>query len=185
MCRLPTTKKMLIKTILKTLGFGIAVALIATTTQCARNTVSTENLPEDIFGISVGMNRENAGQHLREIGKMVREDSKVEQVWLLNDPKFSHLAIGYDEEEQVRYVTAIARSKDGQPAFFRDVGDLAKAKLEVAGPNRRYTWSAGEKKSGYLVIAQGTNADVLSLFTLSKLNNPAGRVEEEEDERDK
>jgi len=173
---------MLNKTVLKTLSFGIGLVLILTMTQCTGKIAPA--LPKDILGISVGMNKENAEQRLREIGKFMRDEGSREQVWSLsNNPNFGYLAVGYDENNQVRYVTAITKPQDGQPVFFKDVGDLTTAKRDVAGPNHRYIWevAASENNSGYLIIAQGVNAEFLSLYTLSRPNNPGQEKDKEKE----
>lgn len=169
----------------KTLVSSILLGILLTATQCAVKTAAP-SLPKDILGVGIGMTRENAEQRLREIGKFVRDEDKAQQVWLLNNnPNFGHVAIGYDRNNQVRYITAIAKPKDGQPLFFKDVGDLTAAKHDVAGPNHRYAWevAANENNSGYTVIAQGLNPDFLSLYTLSKPSNPQQKDEVEEEDR--
>lgn len=141
-----------------------------TVTQCASKTAP--DLPKDILGINIGMNKEDAEQRLREIGKFERADRKRQQVWSLrNNPHFVYLSIGYDENDQVRYVTAIAKPKGGQPMRYSDVGDISTAKKEIVEPNYRYIWQvpANENALSYHVIVQGTQPEVLSLYTLSKL----------------
>lgn len=152
-------------------------------TQCGGAKTNLD-LPNDIFGISPGMNKEDAVRHLKEIGKLSREEEKRQQVWSLkNDPTYGYLAVGYDKDDQVRYVTAFAKPKDGQPKRFDQIGDLAKAKKEVTGPNHRYIWEIPVQKGKpeYSVTAQGDNADNLSMLTLSK---PVGVDEDEEKERE-
>lgn len=175
------------KNVVKALFLGIFVVVLLTLMQCATKNASVASLPKDILGISVGMSKENAEQHLREIGKFMREESKRQQVWILNNNlSFGYIALGYDENNQVRYVTAIAKPKDGKPMFFKDIGDLSAAKEEIAGPNYRYTWQvpANENNSGYAVTAQGANAEFLSLYTLSKPNSSEKESEEESKERE-
>ena len=167
------------QSIFNTFVFGVFTVILLTLTQCSQKAAS--DLPKDILGIGIGMNKENTEQRLREIGKFMRNDGKRDQVWLLNDnPNFGYLAIGFDKNNRVNYVTAIAKPRDGQPVFFKNVGDLNKAKLEVAGPNHRYTWdvAADGSNAGYQVIAQGASTESLSLFTLHRPNNPEDKDEE-------
>lgn len=160
-------------------------ALIVSAAACSK---PAPDLPKDILGVRVGMNKADADRHLRETAKFNREDDQSEQLWSLSgNPNFDYLAIGYDRDKQVRYVTAIAKSKDGKPVLFNDVGDLTKAKKEVVGLHHRYTWeiAASEKQPAYLVIAQGGNAESLSLYTLTKPRNPEEQEEEEQEEKAK
>jgi len=65
------------------------------------------NLPKDILGISVGMNKADAQRRLEEIATFESEGRKVGQLWRLkNDPHFSSVAVDYDKENRVRFVTA-------------------------------------------------------------------------------
>lgn len=146
------------------------------------------NLPKDILGVSVGMNKVDADRHLRATAKLNREDNQNEQLWSLSgNPNFDYLAIGYDRDDEVRYVTAIAKPKDGKPVYFKDVGDLTTAKKEVVGAHHRYSWeiAAAEKQPAYLVVAQGANAESLSLYTLTKPPDPKRQEEEEQEEKAK
>lgn len=157
------------KNILNALGLSICIVILLTMTQCAGRTVS--DLPKDILGISVGMNKESVERRLREIGKLEREEPKRQQVWSLrNDPSYAYLAVGYDENNLLNYVTAIAKPRDGQAVRYTDVGDLSTAKKEVFEPNHRYIWEvpANGDAPAYLVTVQGTTPEVLSLYTLSK-----------------
>lgn len=173
-------------TILNAFKSSILVVIVLTMTQCVGKT--TSELPKDILGISIGMSKENADRRLREIGKFIREEGKRQQVWMLNDnPNLGHIAIGYSENNQVRYVTAFAKPRDGQPLPYKNVGDLSAAKEEIAGPNRRYIWQvpAQGDTPGYSVIARGGNAEFLSSYTLSKSNVSGEKSEEElEEERE-
>lgn len=148
--------------------------------QCG-GTKANHDLPHDILGITVGMSKGDAQRHLKEIGKLIREDEKRQEVWVLKEnPTFGHLGIGYDNENRVQFVTAFAKPSDGQPMRFDEVGNLATAKKESAGGYNRYIWdvSTGEN-TGYSVTAQGGNADHLSMLTISKPEN--GGDEKEED----
>lgn len=170
-------------------GFRLVCLLFAPVVFAAAClTKPAPNLPKDILGVYVGMNREDAERHLRETAKFNREDGQSEQLWSLSgNPNFDYLAIGYDRDKQVRYVTAIAKPKDGKPVFFKDVGDLTTAKKEVVGLHHRYGWevAASEKQPAYTVVAQGDNAESLSLYTLTKPSNPEEQEEEEQEEKAK
>lgn len=167
----------------KNLGASILFVLLLTTIQCATKATSPPNLPDNILGIKPGMSKDDAEKRLRDIGKFSRDEVKRQQVWSLrDDPHFGYVGIGYDKENQVQYITAIAKIKGGQLMRFTEVGDIKAAKEEIAGANHRYIWEVPAREGGfpYSVIAQGNNADYLSLFTLVK---PEDKNEEEEEER--
>lgn len=48
----------------------------------------------------------------REIGIFRRGESKGQEIWKVHDESFSHLIIARDNEEQLRFITAVAR-EDG------------------------------------------------------------------------
>ncbi len=162
--------------------FSCLIVLSLVFLQCG-GTKPINILPSDILGISPGMSKDDAVRHLKEIGKLSREEEKQQEVWSLKDnPAYGYLAVGYDRENQVRYITAFAKPKDGQAKRFDEIGDLKQAKAEVAGANHRYIWEVPPQDgiSEYSVIAQGNNADHLSMLTITK---PRSNEEEEEEER--
>ena len=155
----------------KSFAAYVLIALLLIMPQCASKT-ATAQLPKDIFGISVGMNKDDAEARLREIADFKREERKRQQVWYLkDDPSFGYLAFGWDENSQVRYVTAIAKPKGGKLIPYTDIGDISKAKQEITGPNHRYTWEipAQDGKPAYLLIVHGKTPEHLSMYTLSKM----------------
>lgn len=170
----------------KTLKASVFVVVLLITIQCASKSASAPDLPDNILGIKLGMNKEDAEKHLKEIGKFSRDEAKRQQIWSLNnDPHFGYLALGYDKENQVRYVAAFAKPKGGKLMRFDEVGGLKLAKEEIVGEFHRYTWEvpAQKENSSYSVIAQGNNLDYLSMFTLAKPQNKGDEEEEEEHER--
>lgn len=130
------------------------------------------------------MDKADAQRHLKEIGKLIREDEKRQEVWVLKEnPTFGHLGIGYDRENRVQFVTAFAKPKDGQPMKYEEVGDLTAAKKETVGAYNRYIWDVSTgKDEGYSVTAEGGEADHLSMLTISKPNNGEDEEEEERSE---
>lgn len=92
-------------------------------------TKANPDLSHDILGISVGINKDDAERHLKETGKLIREDETRQQVWVLKEnPTFGHLGIGYDRENRVEFVTAFAKTEDGKPMKYEEVGDLVAKK---------------------------------------------------------
>lgn len=171
------------------LGFGflLLLPLVLAFGDCARKGASAD-LPKDILGVGVGMSKEDAEHRLREIGKFSRDDVKNQQLWFVrDDPHFGSLAVGYDKENRVRYVAGIAKVKGGELMRFSQVGDVKSAKAEIVGPNHKYVWDvpAANSKPAQTIIAQGNNADYLSMLTLAGSSAGENEEDEEEERREK
>lgn len=141
------------------------------TTQCSAK--KTPELPRDILGISLGMNKDDAVRQLNQISKFENAEGKSGELWRLNnDPRFSHLAVGFDKENKVRYVTALVdKATVKERVRFSSIGDLTAAKKEVLEPHHRYIWQvpASGENSAYFVILNGSDADFLSIYSLSSV----------------
>lgn len=145
--------------------------LLLTMPQCAANNSSAANLPHDIFGISVGMNKADAQRLLEDAAFFERDERRRQQVWRMkSNPNYGFVLIGYDKENKVRYVTAVAREKGGKKVRYDEIADLKLAKIENLGIGRRYTWLVGQRdgKPEYLIVAQGNETEFLSLYTISQ-----------------
>jgi hypothetical protein len=145
---------------------------VAAMAQCANHSQSAVNPPRDILGISIGMNKQDASRRLEEIAVFERDERKRQQVWKMKDAsRYSHVAVGYDEKDQIRYITAfVDKALAKERIRFTDMGDLSKAKKEIVKPHHRYTWEvpAIEGKPGYFVTAYGSEPEFLSSCSLSK-----------------
>lgn len=158
------------------------IILLLSISQCATKSPKKANVPGDILGISVGMHKEAAQKHLEDIAQFERDERTRQQVWRLkNDPHFSQLAIGYDDQDQVRYVTAFVDPASAKERIrFTDVGDLSQAKREIVAPHYRYIWEvpARDGKPVYFVNVYGDNPDFLLHYSLS---GKAGASEDDEE----
>ena len=150
---------------------------------CAtRNSVG---VPADLLGLTVGMNKADAQNHLQEIAEFARDERKNQQVWTLkNDSRFSAVAIGYSRENKVRYVTAFvdkARAKERIP--FSGVGDLKTAKAVILEPHYRYIWEVPPIGGGdaYAVNVYGDNPEFVTIYTLVERPEPGKAVDADED----
>lgn len=153
---------------------------------CTANQSASVGLPRDILGISLNQDKESAAARLNEIAVFERDDRRQQEVWKLKDnPRFSHLLVGFDSEKKLRYVTAVAKEKGGTKMRYDEVGDTKTAKQEMPDPNRRYIWliegKAGE--TARTVIAQGNNPEFLSTYSITK--TPGGNAADEKDEEEK
>jgi len=89
----------------------------------------------EIMGISLDMKHDDAVARLKSIGSLEKEQGKRQEVWALKDARISHLLVGYDSENRVRYVTAIART-DGPRIRYQEVADLKAAQKVDEGTTR-------------------------------------------------
>ena len=125
----------------------------------------------DVLGISIGMSHEEANKRLQKIGKLEKNESKLQEVWALtNDANYSHLIVGFDKEtNEVRFVTAKAHT-EGKRVRYKDVLDVKKAKQTGTINNYKYIQEipARGKKVAYKLIAMGKNADYLTYFSIEK-----------------
>ncbi len=166
----------------KTFIFVIFNAALLTTIQCS-NTPAPE-LPKDIAGISVGMNKDNAQKLLPEIAVFERSEDKGQQVWRLKDnSRFVLLTLGYDGENKVRYVAAITNEKGSRKLRYADVGDLSRSQQNVSQGNYEYIWEVPENRDlpAYQVISHGNNPEYSMILTLKK----TGTEDPEEEERER
>lgn len=176
------------KMIHKIFGLTISLLMVLMTLQCGGKTAVPADLPKDILGISVGMENEKAETHLKEIGKLIREEKGRQQVWVLKDDlQYGHLAVGYNKENRVQYVTAIAKPNGGTAVKPDQIGSLNTAKQEVNGPNYRYLWevAARENNPEYLITVQGNQPESIALYTMEAVGSKDSEEEEEEREREK
>jgi hypothetical protein len=186
---------------------ALLLSLLVFTSQCSREQKQAATaLPTDIFGISVGMSADEAKRRAGEIGQFQREEINRQQIWsVARDASYAYLIIALDEANKVRYVSALAKPKGGAPVFYKTVGDTSAARAEVAGANHKYIWKARAGKSlsfeetateedeeeekrengggEYYVIAEGKNAEFLSILTLAESLKNGESEEEQERER--
>jgi hypothetical protein len=137
-------------------------------------------LPRTILGIQLNITKDEAHKRLEKIGNFVREEEHQE-VWQVRDESFSHLIVGFDKDEKVRYVTAVAREDKGAKRVeYEKIGDLKKAR-QAGDPkvkNFNYQWDvpATKEQSHMLVLAAGRDPKFLTTFSLK---NPNAQKEED------
>lgn len=150
--------------------------------QCVSKSETATVLPDNIFGVKLGMDKAAAENLLRNVGELKNEAEKRQQVWTLNnDAHFDSLAIGYNRENRVRYITAFYEGKAKERMRFTDVGDISKAKKEVTEPHHRYSWEvpATDGKPAYIVTIYGTDKEYLTTYSLAEKPD-ANKKEDEE-----
>lgn len=132
---------------------------------------SQAKIKSDILGITLEMSQEAAHKILKKIGKLEKNESKLQEVWILSaDASYSHLIVGFDKATKtVRFVTAKART-DGKQVRYKDVLDIKKAKQVGATNNYKYIQeiAARGKTAAYKIIAMGQSPDYLTYFSIEK-----------------
>ena len=132
----------------------------------------------EIMGISLDMSRDAALARLKAIGNLEKEDRKRQEVWAVKDSRISHLLVGYDADNRVRYVTALART-DGPRIRYQEIANLKSAQQSHTQNNHKFTWEVAARRghTGYLLIARGHDPLYLDSYSVKKL----GGEEEEID----
>lgn len=129
------------------------------------------------------MSKADAQKRLEEIAQFESEDKKAGQLWRLkNNPQFNNLAIAYDRENKIRFVTALVEKSTAKERMrFTDVGDLANAEKQITEPHYRYFWDVptSEDKPAYRISVYGNEPEFLSIYSLSKALK-SGETEEKE-----
>ena len=123
----------------------------------------------EIMGISLEMSRDDARARLKSIGSLEKEDRKRQEVWVVKDPRISHLLVGYDADYRVRYVTAIART-DGPKIRYQEVADLKSARRAVVQGNHKFTWEIEGRRGheAFILIARGHDPQYLDSYSVKK-----------------
>lgn len=155
------------------LTFSVLLILSIIASACSAN--KTTGLPKDLLGLSIGMSKEQAQRRLEEIATFESEARKVGQLWRLkNDPHFSSVAVDYDKENRIRFVTAFVEKTAKEKIRFTDVGDLTKARAEIIEPHYRYIWEVPgtDDKPAYFVNVYGDNPEFVTTYSLAKMIDP-------------
>src|SRR5690349_15901897 len=144
------------------LGLVLLVASAASTAQA--------KVKPEIMGISLEMNRDAAQARLKTLGQLEKEDRRRQEVWAIKDPRISHLLVGYDADNRVRYVTAVART-DGPRMRYQEVADLKSAQRLNSQGNYRFTWEIPERRGqvAFVVIAHGRDPNFLDSYSIKKV----------------
>ena len=126
----------------------------------------------EIMGISLEMGREAAQARLKTLGQLEKEDRKRQEVWAIKDPRISHLLVGYDDENRVRYVTAIART-DGPRIRYQEIAELKDAQRASVQGNYRFTWEIPDRRGqfAFVVIAHGRDPNFLDSYSVKKVSD--------------
>jgi len=137
-------------------------------------------MSRDILGLRLEMPKTEVQRRLQDIGRFVRDERKRQQVWEVRDPSFSHLVVGFDSKDLLRYVTAVAREDTkAKRVSYVEVGDVREARQagDPAIKNFHYQWSLPAEKGDWeiLIVVRGRDPEFLSTYSLKR---SGGDVEE-------
>ena len=125
----------------------------------------------EIMGVALSMSREAAQARLKTIGRLEKEERKRQEVWALNDPRISHLLVGYDTEYRVRYITAIARN-GGPRIRYGEVVDVKHAERTNTQGNYKFTVEVAARRGqfAYVTIVHGRDPQYLDSFSVKRVD---------------
>ena len=154
--------------------FGFISLLVALSLSGGR---ASEHAPErQILGFRLRMTEKEVHERLKSIGTFVRKEEKRQEAWEIRDERFSHVIVGFNNEDKLRYVTVVTRTdKNAKRIAYDTIGDLNKAR-QAGDPkinNFNYQWELPADRGGphMLVIAIGRDAKFLSTYTLKNLED--------------
>ena len=148
----------------------LAICALLLTESSAQKRGANQIPPPEILGVRLAMPYTAAHAQLVKLGQLQKEE-EGQQVWrLLGNEHYAHLIVGFDGENRVRYVTALAEA-NATPVKYEDVGDLTKATRTGQPGNLTFTWKSRDRKGNfeYLAIAKGKDANKLSSFSVKRL----------------
>jgi predicted site-specific integrase-resolvase len=120
------------------------------------------------MGISLDMKRDTALARLKSIGSLEKDAGKRQEVWAVKDARISHLLIGYDMDNRVRYVTAIART-NGPRIRYHEIADVKSAQRSETPGNHKFTWEIEERRGeSFILIARGRDSQFLDSYSVKK-----------------
>ena len=131
-------------------------------------TVEAKGRPE-IMGVSLSMSRQAAQARLKAIGRLEKEERKRQEVWAVDDPRISHLLVGYDTEYRVRYITAIARA-GGPRIRYQEVVDLKHAQRSNVQGNYKFEAPARRGQLAYITIVHGRDPQYLDSYSVKRVD---------------
>lgn len=153
-------------------------------TACSTSRAAVPN--GDLLGLLVNMPHDAAERRLSEIGKLARTEPGRQEIWTLtNDPRFSSVAVGFDKEDRIRYITAfVDKATATERVPFLTIGDISKARAEIQPPHYRYIWEikGSDDASSYVVNVYGDDPKYLTIYTLTRPTASGAKTDEDDDD---
>lgn len=153
----------------------LLLAVVSLAFALPRTSGVAQEVRRELLGIHLAMSKEELRERLNQIATFVRHERKRQEIWKVRDESFSHVIVGFDKDEQLRFVTAVAREDDeAHRVGYGEVGDLKDAR-QAGDPlinNFNYEWDLqpNERHPRTLVIARGRDSNFLATYTLKKLD---------------
>ncbi len=145
-------------------------------------------MPNDLLGLTIGMNKAEAQRLLQKKAQFNRQERKNQEVWTLDsDPFFYAVAIGYDAENKIRYISAfVDKDRAKEHITFANVGSFLTARSEITEPHHRYIWdvAATDKIPAYKLNVYGDNPDYVTIYSLVRNDDDGSKVVDNDDDRD-
>ncbi len=133
----------------------------------ASHTIAATLTVHEVMGLRPGMAKAAVHEALKGKGEMEREERKRQEIWKLQDERYSALMLGFDEKLNLRYVTAVAKPA-GKKVRFSEVINVKKAKLRKNGVNHQYTLTVegDDSHPPFQVIARGKDSKNITYLSL-------------------
>lgn len=152
-------------------AFALAVSLLL-----AAGSASGKEPKPDILGVSLGMAKEDVEKRLEKRGELdLNKEGPLgaKQFWKLRDRRYAWLAVRYDSDMRVEWVSAFANQDKGRrPVRYREIGDVKQAQLLG---KYIYMWVVrkGDREDDYTVTARGNDPEILSALLLYHAPKPS------------
>jgi hypothetical protein len=162
---------------------SIVVSALAGLALLAAAEAQAKSPPRDVLGIRLGMSEAEVHRRLARIGVEAgyapAKREKRKEMWELRDQRIASVAIKFDDEGRLSWITAFARA-DGKRLRYRDVVDLTKA--ERLG-FYIYVWRvpARGEQPAYALTARGAGPEYVGNYSIYRLPGAGGDEDEELD----
>lgn len=162
------------ETNMRTLTSLVLLACAVVALHCSANNADQSGLPTEIRGITLEMPKEQALERLNEIAHSRQKVKKNQEVWKLkDDPNFSHIMVGFDKSDHVKYVTTTVEKKSlgfKERVRFSEIGDLSDAKRETVAHVNKYMWDVDARPGfpEHQVYTYGDDEEYLIHLSIAK-----------------
>ena len=133
----------------------------------------------DIMGLRLNLSKDAARKLLKKLGHLQREERRRQEVWELNDPRYSHIVVGFDQEKRVRFVTAFTRP--GAKVRYDEVADLKRARQagDISINVYHYVWELPARRGlpRVEVSAQGRDPNYLASYSIKRIDGEAKEID--------
>ena len=169
------------------LPVALAFVLTCTPSRGAQRTRGPGRVTDSILGVRLGARLEGVERRLDRLsGRSDKERSRESggereeeeeggegrrMAWSLPGTEFRSVAVAFDDEDRVVWITAFLRP--GREIPFAKLGDLSIARVTDSSA----VWNVGSRAGGYQLVARGGRgrASVVSLLSFASENEEVRR----------